>query len=93
MFGNLPDIKPKRKVKRWVNLYTSGEWELYDSKEKARNFLSINPSKSVAVAVEIGPALQSGEHAGGEGPVTPLRIFEARFGAGRGGRHGRHVAQ
>ena len=53
VFGNLPDIKPKRKVKRWVNLYTSGEWELYDSKEKARNFLSINPSKSVAVAVEI----------------------------------------
>ena len=53
VFGNLPDLKPKRKVKRWVNLYANGEWELYDSKEKARNFLGINPSKSVAVAVEI----------------------------------------
>lgn len=53
VFGNLPDIKPKRKVKRWVNLYTSGEWELYDSKEKARYFSGINPSNPIAVAVEI----------------------------------------
>ena len=53
VFGNLPNLKPKRKVKRWVNLYTNGEWELYDSKEKAQKFLGINPSKSVAVAVEI----------------------------------------
>ena len=53
VFGNLPNLKPKRKVKRWVNLYTNGEWELYDSKEKARDFLGINPSKPVAVAVEI----------------------------------------
>ena len=53
VFGNLPNLKPKRKVKRWVNLYTNGEWELYDSKEKAQKFLGINPSKSVAVSVEI----------------------------------------
>ena len=52
-FGNLPNLKPKRKVKRWVNRDTNGEWALYDSKEKAQKFLGINPSKSVAVAVEI----------------------------------------
>ena len=53
VFGNLPDLKPRRKVKRWANLYV-GDRILYCKKfispEEALN----NSDKTcVAVAVEI----------------------------------------
>ena len=53
VFGNLPDLKPKRKVKRWVNLYGSGEWKIFNDKDIAKDFAETTPFKVIAVAVEI----------------------------------------
>ena len=56
VFGNLPDLKPKRKVKRWVNLYPDCDNSGFQSGE---TFVTANEAKlsatsrAVAVAVEI----------------------------------------
>ena len=55
VFGNLPDLKPRRKVKRWVNLYQSGfgtvvAGSTHASEETARSKVNLD---AVAVAVEI----------------------------------------
>ena len=57
VFGNLPDLKPKRKVKRWVNLYLSGmlgkgveSKKIYLTEEEAKENANID---AVAVAVEV----------------------------------------
>ena len=53
VFGNLPDLKPRRKVKRWANLYGSGEWKIFNDEITAKSFAETTPFKVVAVAVEI----------------------------------------
>ena len=57
MFGNLPDLKPRRKVKRWVNLYSSEHGIIatppYSSVEIANKMAIANEVVAVAVAVEI----------------------------------------
>ena len=53
VFGKLPDLKPKRKVKRWANLYGSGEWKIFNDKDIAKDFAETTPFKVIAVAVEI----------------------------------------
>ena len=53
VFGNLPDLKPKRKVKRWANLYDSGEFKIFNDEITAKSFAEIAPFKVVAVAVEV----------------------------------------
>ena len=53
VFGNLPDLKPRRKVKRWANLYDSGEFKMFNDKVTAKSFAETTPFKVVAVAVEI----------------------------------------
>ena len=53
MFGNLPDLKPKRKVERWANLYGSGEWKIFNDEITAKSFAETTPFRVVAVAVEI----------------------------------------
>ena len=53
VFGNLPDLKPKRKVKRWVNLYGSGEFKIFNDEITAKSFAETTPFKVIAVAVEI----------------------------------------
>lgn len=57
VFGNLPDLKPKRKVKRWVNLYLAEK--LSQAVKSSRLYLTENEARAnanidaVAVAVEI----------------------------------------
>jgi len=58
-FGNLPTIKPKRKVKRWFNLYRDnnecldGKYVEYFTKESADILAERSEKKPFAVAVEI----------------------------------------
>ena len=57
VFGNLPDLKPRRKVKRWVNLYLAEK--LSQAVKSSRLYLTENEARAnanidaVAVAVEI----------------------------------------
>ena len=54
VFGNLPDLKPKRKVKRWVNLYCRENQIIagyaYPRPEEAR---AVCDASLVAKAIEI----------------------------------------
>ena len=57
VFGNLPDLRPKRKVKRWVNLYSSEQGIIstppYSSVEIARKMAIANEVVAVAVEIEV----------------------------------------
>ena len=58
VFGNLPDLKPKRKVKRWVNLYLGEQMSiksshLYSSLDSARKAAIANEAVAVAVEIEV----------------------------------------
>ena len=57
VFGNLPDLKPKRKVKRWVNLYSHDQGIIatppYSSAENARKMAIANEAVAVAVEIEV----------------------------------------
>ena len=56
VFGNLPDIKPKRKVKRWVNLYHALSHDGFEARlsyTSAAYASSHADPGAVAVAVEI----------------------------------------
>ena len=53
VFGTLPEIKPKRKVKKWVNLYQTGDngsFYTYDYEELAK---AVADDRAIAVAVPI----------------------------------------
>ena len=51
VFGNLPDLKPKRKVKQWFNLTDAGYWLSYESEQDAKE--NAFGEIFIAVAVEI----------------------------------------
>lgn len=56
VFGNLPDLKPKRKVKRWVNLYPALGHDGLESRisyTSAAHASSHADHDAVAVAVEV----------------------------------------
>ena len=58
VFGNLPDIKPRRKVKRWVNLYLGEQMSIksshpYSSLDSARKAAIANEAVAVAVEIEV----------------------------------------
>lgn len=63
-FGNLPDLKPKRKVKKWINLFWDNclgyhRVEYYPSEERAiKDYKRMNEAdyltfKAVSVEIEV----------------------------------------
>lgn len=56
-FGNLPVIKPKRKVNKWVNLYLDGggysRFYMYSSEEVAQKAAWKQRAIAVAVPIEV----------------------------------------